>query len=251
MASDSVTGSSRPVRIERLDGHDLDVPIDTDHSQRVVADGANGARDVRPVIMIVHRISVVVDEVIAVDIVNESVPVVIHSWSAVQFLRIAPHVLRQILVGIIDPGIDDGHDRLATAGRDLPRLGRIDIHIRSSTGLPGVVQSPEFVEARIIGDRRDLKPVVGLGVEHVRVAAIGLQRGLHVEPVREMDLAQAGHDWKLAVHRSAADDLAHNTAGRPVRSVSKPHQICGLPSNWAKRSATAGILISPGADAAS
>ena len=45
----------------------------------VVADGADGAGDVRAVIIVVHRVSIVVDEVIAVDIVNKSVPVVVHS----------------------------------------------------------------------------------------------------------------------------------------------------------------------------
>ena len=68
---------SRPSCAQELQAHDLDVPVDARHADRVVPDRADRAGHVRAVAVVVDRIAVVVDEVVAVDVVDVPVAVVV------------------------------------------------------------------------------------------------------------------------------------------------------------------------------
>ena len=68
---------STSVRIEHLQCHHRRLPIDTSNAFPVVADSGNRTRDVRAVVMIVARVAVPVYEVVAVDVIDVAVAVVI------------------------------------------------------------------------------------------------------------------------------------------------------------------------------
>src|SRR5690606_21750379 len=74
---DRTAGGAAAIAAEELQGHDLHVPGDTRHADAVVADGADGAGDVRAVAVVVPRVAVVVAEVVAVDVVDEAIAVVV------------------------------------------------------------------------------------------------------------------------------------------------------------------------------
>ena len=102
--------------------------------------------------MIVHRIAVVVDEVIAVDVVDVTVHVVVDAVAR-DLTGVDPHVRSQVGMRVIHAGVDDGHDNVGRSGRDVPRLGRINVSIDHAAELAGVVHAPQIAEERIVGNR--------------------------------------------------------------------------------------------------
>src|SRR5205814_340858 len=84
---DDVDGGAAVSGIYDLQGHDLDVPVDAGDADAVVTDGADGAGHVRAVVVVVHRIAVVIGEVIPVNVVDVAVAVVIDAGPAVQLGR--------------------------------------------------------------------------------------------------------------------------------------------------------------------
>ena len=116
-----------PVIVEELEGHQLGIPVDSDDTAAVVALAGNRAGDVRAVTMNVHRIAIVVGEVVAVDIVHVAVTIVVDAVAG-DFARIGPDVLHQIGMRVVDPRVDDANEDIG-AGLNAPRLGRIDIGI--------------------------------------------------------------------------------------------------------------------------
>ena len=98
------------------------------------ADGADGAGDVRAVAVVVHRVAVVVDEVVAVDVVDEAVAVVVDSAVARRLRRGWSRCWRQVGVGVVDAGVDDGDDGAAVAGGTSQASGAS----MSASGVPPV-----------------------------------------------------------------------------------------------------------------
>ena len=89
-----------------------------------------------------------------------------------------PDVRREVGMGRVDAGVDDGDDDVGAAGGDRPRLGSVDVGVRRSRrpvhGLAGVVQAPEPREERIVRDDVGrVEDEVRLGV---RDAWISVQR---------------------------------------------------------------------------
>ena len=62
-----------PLAAQELQRHDRDGPVHAGHARAVVAHGADGAGDVRAVAVVVHRVAVVGDEIVAVDVADEAV----------------------------------------------------------------------------------------------------------------------------------------------------------------------------------
>ena len=153
------------LRVEKLQRHDLGIPVDAGDADAVVADGGDGSRHVRSVIVVVERITVVVGEVVSVDIVDEAIAVVVDSVVG-NFIRIDPHVCREIDVTIIDSRVDHRHDGLAAADRRIPGFRRIDVGVDRAVGLPLIVQTPLFVKTRIVGGGADLNLIDGFGVQN-------------------------------------------------------------------------------------
>ncbi|MCZ7641096.1 MAG: hypothetical protein M5U12_36605 [Verrucomicrobia bacterium] len=65
--------------VEGLDGHEGDLPANPGDADAVVADGADDAGDMGAVGVVVHRIAVLADEVVAVDVIDVAVAIVIEA----------------------------------------------------------------------------------------------------------------------------------------------------------------------------
>ncbi len=126
----------------------------------------------RAVTKVVHRVAVGIGKVVAVDVVDVAVGVVV-SVVARDFTRVGPHVGCEVRVGVVDAAVDDRNDDRGTARLAVPRFWRIDVGVDGTTGLTGVVHAPELVEQRVVryGDRPDL--VVRLGVDDVGRCTVG------------------------------------------------------------------------------
>ena len=70
---------------------------------------ADGARHVRAVAVVVHRVGVVVDEVVAVDVVDVAVAVVVEP-SAGDLGRVRPDVGGEVGMRVVDAGVDHADD---------------------------------------------------------------------------------------------------------------------------------------------
>ena len=101
---------------------------------------------------------VAVDEVPAVDVVDEAVAVVVEAVrvaAGARLARVRPQVGAEVRVRRVDPGVDHGDGHLRRAGRHVPRLGRADgAHV------------PLVGEQRVVRHRGLADHMIGLGVDH-------------------------------------------------------------------------------------
>src|SRR5262245_50350447 len=97
----------------------------------------------RSMTVIVHRIAVVVDEVVAVDVAGESV---------LARVRIDPHVRGQIGMRVINSAVDDGDDGVAGPGGDVPRRRGTNVTAGAVPFLTGIVEAPLIAKLRVIRD---------------------------------------------------------------------------------------------------
>ncbi len=68
---------------------------------------------------------------------------------------------------IVNSCIGNGYDNRRITGLKVPRLRGVYIGIIGSTGLAGVIQTPQLRKHRIIGNGKQLVLVVRLGVQNV------------------------------------------------------------------------------------
>ena len=127
---------------------------------------------------IVHRIGITRSEIVAIDIVDVAI-VVIVDIVAGDLTRVDPHIGSQIGMQMIHTTVDHRHHHVGT-GLDVPRLSRIDIRILRAATLPRIVQAPQTGEVRIIGRRRKVQFHIGLDVDHLVQLADLSQPGLEV-----------------------------------------------------------------------
>ena len=64
--------------------------------------------NVRSVAVVVHRIAVVVDEIVAVNVVDEAVAVVVFAVAG-DFVGVRPDVRRKVAMGVVDAGVEHRH----------------------------------------------------------------------------------------------------------------------------------------------
>ena len=91
--------------------------------------------------VVVHRIAVVVDEIVAVNVVDEAVAVVVVAVAG-DFVGVRPDIRRQVAMGVIDAGVEHGHHDLGASGADVPGIGRVDR-----------AHAPKLAILRIVGNR--------------------------------------------------------------------------------------------------
>ena len=78
------------------------------------------------VAVIVHRVSVVVDEVPSVDIIYEAILIVIDIGRAIELGEIDPHFIFEVLVVFIYTGINDGDDLVGVRNSRIGRHTSLD-----------------------------------------------------------------------------------------------------------------------------
>ena len=166
--TDRIECAARSVVAKELERHQLGTPVHAYHALAVVAGCGDCPGDMGAVRVHVHRIAVIVGEVVSVDIVDVSVAVVINVVAG-DLSRVGPDVRDQIGVRVVDTGVDYTHHDAAT-GLDVPGFNRIDIGIVGSTALSRIMQSPELTELRVVGSGRiDGDCVVRLNVLEARI----------------------------------------------------------------------------------
>src|SRR5262249_16612263 len=126
--------------IKELGAHDARRPIHTHDAKGVVADGANGPRDMRAVVVVVQGITGVVNCVKTVrtgGTRDEAAADVDREGGGRR-----PDIRGQIRMRVVDASIDYGYDVGARACRDIPRESGADVCARragnSENGLAGV-----------------------------------------------------------------------------------------------------------------
>mmetsp|Transcript_58955 Transcript_58955/g.171043 ORF Transcript_58955/g.171043 Transcript_58955/m.171043 type:complete len:1022 (-) Transcript_58955:661-3726(-) len=170
--ADGVGGPAGAVASQELQRHDPHTaPRDAGHAEAVVADAGDRTGAVRAVELVVHRVPVVVREVGAVDIVDVAVPIVVDAVAG-DLVRVHPHLLPQVLVSVVDAGVDDadGDASALLAGPNLPSLGGVDVIGAPGVHAPkpaelGVVWHP-LVGACDLADAEVLPSQVGCAVAH-------------------------------------------------------------------------------------
>ena len=95
------------------------------------------------VLVRVDRIAAASNSVKAVAIIDKSIAVVIDPIvKAVAIVTI--DICGQVRMVPIHTRVDRAHHHVAAAGRERPRLHRVDVGARETTALPGIAQPPHL-----------------------------------------------------------------------------------------------------------
>src|SRR5262249_25838466 len=81
----------------------------------------------RSLVQVVLRVAIIVDEVISMDVIDVAVAVVVDAVAR-DFERVRPDIRRQVRVGVVHTSVDHGDENVGRTGRDLPRLGSVDVY---------------------------------------------------------------------------------------------------------------------------
>jgi hypothetical protein len=159
----NVTGEAT-VGTKNFQRHNLNLPTNAGHTDAIVSHAADCPGTMRSMVNIIHRITVIVIEIISIDVIYVTISIIIHASLTVKFRRIGPHIGGQIRVGIVHTGINHRHHNLTTSLLDAPSFRRINIRIGRSACLAGIVHSPQLTKRRIIGNRLYAPDVVRLSI---------------------------------------------------------------------------------------
>ena len=115
-----------------------------------------------------------VDEVPAVDVVNEAVAVVVHARDAVGLGPVRPHLRREIGMVGNHAGVDDGDHDVRVADRDVPRAGRLHVVPRR------LVEPGGDAPQRVVRNRADTEQRDRVGARDLGERAQLCERGRDV-----------------------------------------------------------------------
>ena len=220
--------------VEDLARHQLHGPVDAHHTDAVVAHRSDDPGDVRSVQIRVHRIGIAVDGIDAVAIVDETIAVVVDTVGVAVRL-VAEHVGGEILVVVVDPGIDDGHDDVAATRGDVPGFGGVNVGVVEERDRR--VEPPELAidEARVVGRGLERQAMIRLDVQHVRVVAVLLECLGDGHLRGELDQLQVLDGGELLDGRRPGGRV-ERVAPDPVAAGAEPHQdlIRGVPRRGAE-----------------
>lgn len=155
-----VEQASRAAVIEKFQRHDLCLWGDPRDPGAVVGGCGNGAGHMGAMAVAVHRIAIVVGEIIAMHIVDIPVAVVVQTIAGDLGL-IDPNVVRQIGMAVIHSGVEHSN-QCAGAAAAVPSFWQVDIGIGNTTGLPGVMHPPEPLRPGVGGEIRCRDRDIGL-----------------------------------------------------------------------------------------
>ena len=172
---DRVLERAAPARVQELDRHELHVPRHPGDPESVVAHRSHGPGGMGPVAVVVHRVAVVVREVPAVHVVDETVAVVVDTVAR-DLAGIGPHIGGQVGMDVVDPGVDHRHPHVLAAGGDVPRGWGVDVGSRRASGLPEVQEAPELSELGIVRCLFHVIDEVGLDELHLGVVLVAADR---------------------------------------------------------------------------
>ena len=95
-------------------------------------------------------LAVVGAEVESVDVVDETVAVVVDTGGAVELGGVDEHIAGEVFVVDVDTSVDDGDNNVGITCRDLPCLEEVDVGAGRHSGRPGVVVVPLLGQTRVV-----------------------------------------------------------------------------------------------------
>ena len=108
-------GYASPSRVrQELEGNQLRFPCNACHLQAIVTSGSNGTCYVSTVAVSVHRVVVIVCEIPSIDVIDVTVSVIVLAVAG-YFTWVFPDVPLQVLVVVVDAGVDHRNDHGMTA----------------------------------------------------------------------------------------------------------------------------------------
>ena len=118
--------------------------------------------------IVIGRITVVPDEIVAVNIVDIPVLIVVDARLTIGFRLIDPRVRGEVRDLEINPGVDHRDHDVTGTGRDVPGFFGTNVHSLQAAGAAfikatDIVQTPELSIFRIIGSLDDPVNPIGLG----------------------------------------------------------------------------------------
>ena len=119
-------------------------------------------------IIIIHGIIVIVDKIPSINIIDVAISVIIYTIAR-YFTGVDPDIGGEILMGIVNTCIDHSYDDGKASCIDIPCFDSINIRIRRSSCLSGIMQAMEQRKIRIIGHVFDMHKIVGLSVFNIRI----------------------------------------------------------------------------------
>src|SRR5258705_1790908 len=138
-------------RVHELERHDLNLPIDTRNPNVVSAFGSDNAGAVSAMTVLVHRIGVVLQRVITMEILNRSqltILVWLHTGGTY------PDVGGQVRVSVINAAIEYGDDHFVSACCHCPGAHCANISSLGATVLSIICQCPLFRKPLILRTHR-------------------------------------------------------------------------------------------------
>ena len=112
---------------------------DANNTNPIIADRPNGASNVGAVAAVIHRVAVLAIKIVAVNIVNKAIAVVVNLIAG-HFSFVYPHVCRKVGMGIVHACVNNANDDIARSDRDVPGVFCRD-----------PCQPPEPIKVRVIG----------------------------------------------------------------------------------------------------
>ena len=188
-AGDSPVNRAVPSGIQETAGNYFYVPVQPCRTPAVVADRAYDACHMGPVPVEVHGFPAG-QHVDPIDIIDISVPVIVHAWPSVRFRLIGPDVRSKVRVPAIDPRVKNSDNDAPVAPCNVPCLGSIDVSVGLSACLAGIVQPPERGEMRIIRQHMRSDEEVRLRIFHFRVLRVLLYAVLCRTALFQFDMGE-------------------------------------------------------------
>ena len=167
---DRIRNRASAARRQKLQAHHGGHPVHACDADGVVADRADRAGYVRAVIVVVHRIAAPRDGVEpmgAGGACDRDAPDDDGEWR-----RRRPDVRRQVGMGVVNAGINDGDDVRWRPERDVPRFGRANVGARRSCraavhNLADILQSPQVRKQWVIRLCKCGDDVIWLGIDDI------------------------------------------------------------------------------------
>ena len=218
-----------PLAVQELEAHDAGEPVDAGDADAVVAHGANRARDMCAVEVIVERIARSGDRVEPVRAGGQ-----VRLPANVTLKPPGPTRIRgQVGMCVVDAGVDDADDGVARSEGAIPRCHRPDVGSRRAgyaiDGLAGIQQSPQFGESRIVRAGVRIQNVVRLDVQDV---GAGREVGDERRDVRLRDRARQINPAPSSASLSVSISVRRRTrSGDPRKATSTSPATAARPRN--------------------
>ena len=149
-------------------------------ANRVIGIGTDRPGNVCTVTALIHGVTIVAVEVIAVDVIDKAIAIIIDTVTS-NFTKVSPHIVGQIRMIPLNALIDDCNNEVGIACLNAPGFHNVHIGVGNTGGsvnrLAGVFDGVDQTIILVIG--RYLNQVIGLGIFDKRKPRETVDRATH------------------------------------------------------------------------